>query len=198
MSFYFYSHLNSLARACNTLLNTRDKNRHPCLAPDPTGKTFSFPWLNMILAVHYSCCQVASVVSDSLRPHRQQPTRLLGFSRIPGILQARILAWVAISFSNAWKWKVKGKSPSRARLLATPWTAAHQAPPSMGLSRQEYQSGVPLLSLPFACTASFSSSQQFGSLMWWASFIQLDQDVLFLISWQDDFLGASFMENNNT
>ena len=76
MSFYFYSHLNSLARACNTLLNTRDKNRHPCLAPDPTGKTFSFPWLNMILAVHYSCCQVASVVSDSLRPHRQQPTRL--------------------------------------------------------------------------------------------------------------------------
>ena len=66
MSFYFYSHLNSLARAFNTLLNTRDKNRHPCLAPDPTGKAFSFPRLNMISAVHYSCCQVASVVSDSL------------------------------------------------------------------------------------------------------------------------------------
>ena len=65
-------------------------------------------------------------------------------SPVPGILQARILEWVAISFSNAWKWKVKVKSLSRARLLATPWTAAHQAPPSMGFSRQEYWRGVPL------------------------------------------------------
>ena len=65
-------------------------------------------------------------------------------SPIPGILQARTLEWVAISFSNAWKWKVKVKSLSRVRLLATPWTAAHQAPPSMGFSRQEYWSGVPL------------------------------------------------------
>ena len=64
-------------------------------------------------------------------------------SPIPGILQARTLEWVAISFSNAWKWKVKVKSLSRVRLLATPWTAAHQAPPSMGFSRQEYWSGVP-------------------------------------------------------
>ena len=63
---------------------------------------------------------------------------------VPGILQARTLEWVAISFSNAWKWKVKGKSLSRVRLLATPWTAAQQAPPSMGLSRQEYWSRVPL------------------------------------------------------
>ena len=63
---------------------------------------------------------------------------------IPGILQARILEWVAISFSNAWKWKVKVKLLSRVRLLATPWTAAHQVPPSMGFSRQEYWSGVPL------------------------------------------------------
>ena len=63
---------------------------------------------------------------------------------IPGILQARTLEWVAISFSNAWKWKVKVKSLSRVRLLATPWTAAYQAPPSMGFSRQEYWSGVPL------------------------------------------------------
>ena len=71
-------------------------------------------------------------------------------SRVPGILQARTLEWVAISFSNAWKWKVKGKgkSLSRARLLATPWTAAYQAPPSMGFSRQECWSGVPLPS-PF-------------------------------------------------
>ena len=68
-------------------------------------------------------------------------------SPVPGILQARTLEWVAISFSNAWKWKVKGKPLSRVRLLATPWTAAYQAPPSMGCSRQEYWSGVPLPSL---------------------------------------------------
>ena len=66
-------------------------------------------------------------------------------SPVPGILQARTLEWVAISFSNAWKWKVKGKSLSHAWLLATPWTAAYQAPLSMGFSRQEYWSGVPLL-----------------------------------------------------
>ena len=58
-------------------------------------------------------------------------------SPIPGIIQARTLEWVAISFSNAWKWKVK----------ATPWTAAYQAPPSMGFSRQEYRSGVPFISI---------------------------------------------------
>ena len=63
---------------------------------------------------------------------------------IPGILQARTLEWVAISFSNAWKWKGKVKSLSCVWLLATPWTAAYQAPPSMGFSRQEYWSGVPL------------------------------------------------------
>ena len=70
-------------------------------------------------------------------------------SPVPGILQARTLEWVAISFSNAWKWKVKVKSLSRDRLLATPWTAAHQAPPSMGFSRQEYWSGVPVPSPKF-------------------------------------------------
>ena len=65
-------------------------------------------------------------------------------SPVPGILQARTLESVAISFSSAWKWKVQGKLLSCARLLATPWTAAYQAPPSMGFSRQEYWSGVPL------------------------------------------------------
>ena len=65
-------------------------------------------------------------------------------SAVPGILQARILGWVAISFSSAWEWKVKVKSLSRVQLLATPWTAAYQVPPSMGFSRQEYWSGVPL------------------------------------------------------
>ena len=67
---------------------------------------------------------------------------------IPGILQARTLEWVAISFSNAWKWKVKVKSLSRVRPSVTPWTAAFQDP-SMGFSRQEYWSGVPLPSLIF-------------------------------------------------
>ena len=64
-------------------------------------------------------------------------------SPLLGILQARTLEWIAISFSNAWKWKVKVKSLSRVRLLATPWAAAHQTPPSLGFSRQEYWSGVP-------------------------------------------------------
>ena len=66
-------------------------------------------------------------------------------SLVPWILQARALEWVAISFSNAWKWKAKVKSLSRAQLLVTPWTAAHQPSPSRGFSRQEYWSGgVPL------------------------------------------------------
>ena len=65
-------------------------------------------------------------------------------SPVPGILQARTLEWVAISFSSTWKWKVKVKSPSRVRLLATSWTSAYQAPLSMGFSRQEYWSRVPL------------------------------------------------------
>ena len=69
-------------------------------------------------------------------------------SSVPGILQARTLAWVAISFSNAWKWKVKGKSFSRVRLFTIPFTAAYQAPPSMGASRQEYWSGLPSLPSP--------------------------------------------------
>ena len=74
-------------------------------------------------------------------------------SPVPRILQARTLEWVAISFSNAWKWKVKGKLLSHVWLLATPWTAAYQAPPSMGFSRQEYWSGLPLPS-PDLCTTS--------------------------------------------
>ena len=78
-------------------------------------------------------------MSDSVQPHKWQPTRL----PVPGILQARTLEWVAISFSNAWKWKVKVQSLSHIRLWATPRTAAYQAPPSMGFSRQEYWSGVP-------------------------------------------------------
>ena len=73
-------------------------------------------------------------------------------SPIPGILQARTLEWVAISFSNAWKWKVKVKSLSHVWLLATPWTAAHQAPLPMEFARQENWSGLPLPS-PFIAIA---------------------------------------------
>ena len=65
-------------------------------------------------------------------------------SPVPEILQAKTLEWVAISFSNAWRWKVKVRSLSRVRLLVTTWTTAYQAPPSMGFSRQEYWSGLPL------------------------------------------------------
>ena len=77
-------------------------------------------------------------------------------SSVPGILQARTLEWVAISFSSAWKWKVKVKSLGCVQLLAAPWTTAYQAPRSMGFSRQEYWSGVPSPSLhlhadPSAC-----------------------------------------------
>ena len=78
-------------------------------------------------------------------------------SPAPRILQARTLEWVAISFSNAWKWKVKRKSLSRVRLLATPWTTAYQALPSMGFSRQEHWSGVPLPS-PYVSLAGLKSS----------------------------------------
>ena len=68
-------------------------------------------------------------------------------SPVPGILQARTLEWVAVSFSNAWKCKVKVKWLSHVRLFPTPWTAAYQAPPPMRFSRQEYWSGLPLPSL---------------------------------------------------
>ena len=64
-------------------------------------------------------------------------------SPVPGILQARILEWVAISFSSAWKWKVKVKSLSHVQFFVTPWTVAYQAPPSMEFSWQEYCSGLP-------------------------------------------------------
>ena len=79
-------------------------------------------------------------MSYSVRPHRRQHNS----SAVPGILQARTLEWVAISFSNPWKWKVKVKSLSRVWLVATPWTAAHQAPRSMRFSRQECWSDLPL------------------------------------------------------
>ena len=91
-------------------------------------------------------------------------------SPVPGILQARTLEWTAISFSNAWKGKVKAKSLSPVRLFTTPWSAAYQAPLSMGFSRQEYSSGVPL---PSPITPSKSShafaSGKISTFLWLSS-----------------------------
>ena len=93
-------------------------------------------YLNAAAAKLLQSCQTLCDPTDGSPPG----------SPVPGILQARTLEWVAISFSNAWKWKMKVKLISCVRLFKTPWTAAHQAPPSTGFSRQEYWSGVPLLS----------------------------------------------------
>ena len=108
------------------------------------------PWnLKMLTPWKESYDQPAAAAAKSLQlcptlcdPIDSSPSG----SPVPGILQATTLERVAISFSNAWKGKVKVKSLSRVRLLATPWTAAYQAPPSMGFSRQEHWSGVPSLS----------------------------------------------------
>ena len=90
---------------------------------------------NKILKLSCSCCQVASVVSDTVQPHRWQPTRLPHPWDPPGKntgVGCRCLLQC-----------VKVKSLSHAQLVVTPWTAAYQAPPSMGFSRQEYWSGLP-------------------------------------------------------
>ena len=98
----------------------------------PTG-ALSLGW--SFAAAAAKLLQLCPTLCDPIDGSHQAP--------IPGILQARTLEWVAISFSNAWNWKVKVKSLSRIWLLATSWTAAHQAPLSIGFSRQEYWSGVP-------------------------------------------------------
>ena len=100
-------------------------------------EVLKFSWYNHAAAAAAKSLQSCPTLCD---PIDGSP---LG-SSVPGILQARTLERVDISFSSAWKWKVKVKSLSRAWLLATPWTAAYQAPPSMRFSRQEYWSGVPL------------------------------------------------------
>ena len=88
-------------------------------------------------------------------------------SAIPGILQARTLEWVAISFSNAWTWKVKVKSLSRVQLLETPWTTDYQTPLSMGFSRQEHWSGVPLPSLVWMWELDYNESRAPKNWCFW-------------------------------
>ena len=104
------------------------------------------------LLIHFNAAAAAKLLQSCPTPCNPIDGSPWG-SPIPESLQARTLEWVAIAFSNAGKWKVKAKSLSLVRLLATPWTAAHQAPPSMGFSRQEYWSGVPLPSPSLASTA---------------------------------------------
>ena len=101
-----------------------------------------FNFLRKFHSVFHSCCCCQLLQSC---PTLWDPIDgSLPGSPDPGILQARTLEWVAISFSNVWKWKVKVKLLSCVRLFATAWTAAYQAPPPMGFSRQEYWSGVTL------------------------------------------------------
>ena len=111
-------------------------------SPWPRDQTVSLRWQVDSLPLRHAAATAKSLQSylTLCDPIDGSPPD----SAVPGILQARTLEWVAIAFSNAWTWKVKVKSLSRVRLLVTPWTAAHQAPPSMGFSRQEYWSGVPL------------------------------------------------------
>ena len=104
------------------------------------------PSLFLSLSSSWGCKATAAVAAKSLQSCPNLCNPIDGSppgSPVPGILQARALEWVAISFSNAWKWKVKVNSLSHVRPSATPWTAAYQAPLSMGFSRQEYWSGVP-------------------------------------------------------
>ena len=114
-------------------------------------------------------------------------------STVPEIHQARTLEWVAISFSNAWKWKVKVKLLSHARLPATPWTAAHQAPLSMGFSRQECWSGVPLPSPDtrlYYPTKSRSRQNKLSSLFYISSLTvkcfrsEFFEESEFILMWQ--------------
>ena len=114
--------------------NTKSVSRHTFTSSFPIFMSSIFFVLIVLAAKSLQSCPTLCHPIDGSPPG----------SPIPGILQTRTLEWVAISFSNACKWKVKVKSLSRVRLLVTPWTAAHQGTPSMGSSRQEYQSGVPL------------------------------------------------------
>ena len=107
---------------------------------------FTYCWsLVWILSITLLVCVAAAAKSLQSCPTLCNPIDgSPSGSAVPGILQARTLELVAMSFSNAGKQKVRVKSLSHVRLFATPWTTASQPPLSMGFSRQEYWSGVPL------------------------------------------------------
>ena len=126
-----------------TVVPVRPHRRQPTRLPCP----WDSPGKNTGVGCHFllQCMKVKSeseVAQSCLT--LSNPKDCSPPSSAHGIFQARVLEWGAIAFSSAWKWKVKVKSLSRVRLLETPWTAAYQAPLSMGFSRQEYWSGVPL------------------------------------------------------
>ena len=102
-----------------------------------------YPGKNTTVGCHFLlcfCCCITSVMSDSVRPHRQQPTRLRHPWDSPGKN-----AGVGCHFLlQCMKVKSESKVTQSCRTLPTPWTAAYQAPPFMGFSRQEYWSGLPL------------------------------------------------------
>ena len=131
------------------IIETFPRKRYPYMAFLSNGSNKRFP--STLLPC--SLLSVSAAAAKSLQSCRTLGDPIDGSpsgSPVPGILQGRTLEWVAISFSSAWKWKVKVKSLSRVWLFATSWTAAHQAPLSMGFSRQEYWSGMPLPS-PAQC-----------------------------------------------
>ena len=110
-------------------------------------------------------------------------------SPVPGILQAETLEWVAISFSNAWKWKVKVKSLSCVRLFETPWTATYQVPPSVGFYRQKYWSGLPLPSPNSTCYQGYICT-----LLYYNHLLKILVQILSVMQWhslriwKDNFL----------
>ena len=115
-----------------------------------SGRNSHMIWENLHIFFSKSIKRAAAASAAAAKSRQSRPTLCDPIdssppgSSIPGILQARTLEWVAISFSSAWKLKVKVKSLSPVRLFTTPWTTAYQAPLSMGFSRQEYWSGLPL------------------------------------------------------
>ena len=96
------------------------------------------------------CYEVTSVVSDSVRPHRKQPTRL----RRPWDSPGKNTGEGCHFLLQCVKVKSESEVAQSCPFLETAWTAAHQAPPSMGFSRREYWSGVPLPSLGLQYTWS--------------------------------------------
>ena len=137
------------------LPNTGIEPGSPALQMDslPT-ELLGKPQVSLLLLSHFSRVRLCATPIDSSPPG----------SPVPRILQARTLEWVAISFSNAWKCKVKGKSLSLIRLLATPWTAAYRVPPSIGFSRQEYWSGCHCLLCRLAWPTAYRSKGLLGHL----------------------------------
>ena len=125
----------------------RDKT---CTCPKSRKSTAAMTLLKESVLIHPACRLCTLRAAAAAKSPQSWPTLCDPIdgsppgSPIPGILQARTWEWVAISYSHAWKWKVNVKSLSRVRLFVTLWIAAHQAPPPMGFSRQEYWSGVPL------------------------------------------------------